>query len=137
MPQQLPLSPWQCEGVFINISEALRSSRNGCCRGKHLDQQITGSPVQALHTRELRTCVGKRLGKSTGVPSRWEAHRQTSYSLTCNMRSEGRTSVRKEISRPRALALSFMEPYPTASSQPLYFPPTEQSSVHCTSPAAS
>lgn len=89
MPQQLPLSPWQCEGVFINISEALRSSRNGCCRGKHLDQQITGSPVQALHTRELRTCVGKRLGKSTGVPSRWEAHRQTNQ-LQSDMQHEER-----------------------------------------------
>lgn len=92
--------------------------------------------MKALHTPELCTCIGKHLGKNK-VPSRWEAHNQTIYSLTQNMRSKGRTNVRKEISRPRAPALSLVEPYPTASSQPLYFPPTEQSSAHCTSPAPS
>lgn len=88
--------------------------------------------MRALHTR---MCAGKRLGKSTGVPSGQEEHHQISYSRTQNTRSEGRTSVRKAISRPRALALSLVELYPTASSQPLDFPPTEQSSVHHTSPA--
>lgn len=45
----LSISPQYCEGVFINISKVLRSPRNGCCRGKQCDQQITGSPVQTLH----------------------------------------------------------------------------------------
>lgn len=110
VPQHLPLSPWQCQGVLINI----RSPVMDAAAGKHLDQQITGSPVQALHTQELRTCIGKLLGKNTGVPSRWEAHHQTSYSLTQNTRREGRTSVRK-ICRPRALALNLMEPQPLPS----------------------
>lgn len=126
------LAPY-CEGVLINISKALRSSRNGCRRGKHHDQQITGSPAQALHRGAAhlrRQTPGKKyrgaksLGSSQSNQLRFDTQR-------------GEQGKNQFPSRPRALAPNTMELYPTASSQPLYFPPTEQSSVRHTSSAAS
>lgn len=78
----------------------------------------------------------KKKKKTPGVPSGWEVHNQRSCGLTRDTESKGRTSFRRETSRPGALAPGTVEPYPTASSQPLYLPPTEQRSVRRTSPAA-
>lgn len=127
VPQHLPLSPWQCQGVLINI----RSPVMDAAAGKHLDQQITGSPVQALHTQELHTCIGKLLGKNTGVPSRWGSSPSNQLQSDTKHKERGKNQCKEDLQTQSPGT----QPHgATASPQPLYLPPSEQSSVHRTSP---
>lgn len=98
----------------------------GSCKRKYHDHQVTGSPV----CREIHIHTQLRAGKNPRVPSSWQICSHTSYDLTCNWEIKSRTGFGREVSRSTVQAHSTLELYPTSSSQPLYFSPTKQSSVH-------